>query len=237
MRSPGAGSIAWRRSSVSSRERRSRGSGSWPETSSPSPGPPTARKTSSSPGRSEDREPSGLSAAVASRRRFEAEGAPGRSAGRLDQLDEHAVARSGVEERDRAFRAAARLAVDQLDTLSADRHERLGEIGDLEADVVEPLTLGREEAGDAGGAICRLDELDLGLPDRQEGDPDAIEADVHDGLELEAERLPPEAPGLLDRAHDQGDVVDLAEPTNGVWERRGRVGHRRPQIVISSRWT
>ena len=45
--------------------------------------------------------------------------------------------------------------------------QRLGEVRDLEADVVEALALRLEEAGDAGGVVGRLDQLDLRLADRR----------------------------------------------------------------------
>src|SRR4051812_8412191 len=117
--------------------------------------------------------------------RSEPEAGPGRSAGGLDQLHEHAVARTRVDEGDRSFRPAARSAVDQLESVQLETQERLREVRDLEADVVEALALAREKAGDAGRVVRRLDELDLGLADREEGDPDAVLGDVHHGLELE----------------------------------------------------
>ena len=46
-------------------------------------------------------------------------------------------------------------------------HQRLGQVGDLEADVVEALALRRQEAGDAGRVVGRLDQLDLRLADRR----------------------------------------------------------------------
>ena len=75
----------------------------------------------------------------------------------------------------------------------------------------KPSPLLGEEAGDAGRVVGRLDELDLRLPHPEERDPDAVVRDVHDRLELEAERVAPEAERVLDRAHDERDVVDLAD--------------------------
>ena len=112
--------------------------------------------------------------------------------------------------------------------------QRLGEVRDLEADVVEPLALAREEAGDAGRVVGRLDELDLRLADGQEGDPDAVLGDVHDRLELEAEEVAPEAEGVLDRADDQGDVMDLAEPADPGRDAGGAGRHGVSFIVVAS---
>ena len=80
------------------------------------------------------------------------------------------------------------------------REERLGEVRDLEADVVEALALAREEARDAGRVVGRLDELDLRLADAEERDPDPVRRDVHDRLELQAEQVALEPEGVLDRA-------------------------------------
>ena len=83
--------------------------------------------------------------------------------------------------------------VDELDAVDLEAEQRLGEVRDLEADVVEALALALEEARDAGRVVGRLDELDLRLADPQERDPDAVVRDVHDRLELEAERVAPQA--------------------------------------------
>ena len=90
--------------------------------------------------------------------------------------------------------------IDELEAVDLEAQERLGQVRDLEADVVEALALARQEAGDAGGVVGRLDELDLRLADPEEGDPDAVVGDVHDRLELEAERVAPEPERVLDRA-------------------------------------
>ena len=91
------------------------------------------------------------------------------------------------------------------------RRQRPRRGSDLEADVVEALALARQEARDAGRVVGRLDELDLRLPHPQERDPDAVVGDVHDGLELEPERVAPEPERRVDRAHDERDMVDAAD--------------------------
>ena len=105
---------------------------------------------------------------------------------------------------------------------------------------MEALALRGEKTGDAGRVVGRLDELDLRFADGQEGDPHPILGDVRDRLELEPEQVAPDAERLLDRADDQGDMVDPAEASDAIRHagRRTRDGHRRaPQTVISSRWT
>ena len=71
--------------------------------------------------------------------------------------------------------------------------QRFGEVRDLEADVMEALALALEEARDAGRVVGRLDELDLRLAHPEERDPDVVVRDVHDRLELEAQRVTPQA--------------------------------------------
>ena len=92
--------------------------------------------------------------------------------------------------------------------------------------------------------VGRLDQLDLRLADAQERDPDAVRRDVHDRLELEAERVAPEAEGVLDRADDQRDMMDLAERADvlGQWGARGIADLRSagagdvPAMTSASRW-
>src|SRR5258706_9020037 len=87
---------------------------------------------------------------------------PRGSAGRLDQLDQHAVAGARVKERHRALRPAPWGAVDELDALDPQAGELFREVADLEADVVEALAGLFQEAGHPGRVVGRLDELDLG---------------------------------------------------------------------------
>ena len=74
---------------------------------------------------------------------------------------------------------------------------------DLEADVMEALALVRQEAGDAGRVVRRLDELDLRLPHPEERDPDPVLRDVHDRLERQAQEVPVERQRILERLHDR----------------------------------
>jgi hypothetical protein len=54
----------------------------------------------------------------------------------------------------------------------------------------------------------------LRLADREEGDPDPVPRDVLDLLELQPEAVTPEPRRVVDRADDQRDVVDPAEPAD-----------------------
>jgi hypothetical protein len=87
---------------------------------------------------------------------------------------------------------------------------------------MEPLAPAVEEAGDAGRVVGRLDQLDLRLPHPEERDADVVALDVGDRLELEAEDVAPEREAGLDRADDDGDVVDPPESPHG----RDAIGRR-----------
>ena len=100
---------------------------------------------------------------------------PGRSAGRLDQLDEDAVAAPRVEERDRSLGAGPGRGVDQLDAVDRQAGQRRRDVRDLEADVMEALAPRREEPRDArwsrrSAATSSI----LRLADRQERDAHTV---------------------------------------------------------------
>ena len=109
----------------------------------------------------------------------------------LSPSDEELMVR--VQEGDGAFGSLARGGVDQLDAVDLEVEEGLGEVRNLEADMVEALAALRDEAGHAGRVVGRLHELDLRLPDAEEGDPDVVALDVHDRLEIEPERVTPQS--------------------------------------------
>jgi len=132
-------------------------------------------------------------------------------AGGLDQLDQDAVTAPRMEEGDGTLGAFTRGRIDQLDPVDLEPQERLREVGDLEADVVDALATLGQEPRSARRVVGGLDQLDLRLADRQERDPDAVLGHVLDDLELETERIPPEAQGRLQLLHDHGNVMDPPE--------------------------
>ena len=137
------------------------------------------------------------------------------------------MARARVEERDRALGAPARGRIDELDAVDLEAEQRLGEVRDLEADVVEALALALQEARDAGRVVGRLDELDLRLPHPEERDPHVVLRDVHDVSSSSASASRQRPSDVLDRAHDERDVVDPADPADGLRETRAVGGVRR----------
>ena len=162
-----------------------------------------------------------LASARYARSGVEAERAPGRAAGCLDELDEHAVARARMEERDRALAPPTGCLVDELDALRAEPDQLGGKIGDLEADVVEALPLRGQEAGDARRVVGRADELDLALADGQEPDLDVVARDVLHDLEFEAKDVPIEAQGRLEVAYDHRDMMDPPKPPEVIRQASG----------------
>src|ERR1035437_4393306 len=134
---------------------------------------------------------------------------PGRAPGRLDKLDQHAVATLGVDKRDRALSAFARGDVDKGQAHCGQAVERRLDVRHFEADVVEPLTLGFEEARGTGRVVSRLDKFDLGVTDWQEADRDVVVCHVHDGLQRAPELVAIEVKSGVEVTNDDRDVVDL----------------------------
>ena len=120
-----------------------------------------------------------------------------------------------MEERDGSLGAGPRRRVDQLHPVDRQPGQRGGDVGNLEADVVEALASGGEEARHAGRGVGRLDELDPDLPDGQERDADAIRGDRHDRTRREPQDVPIEAERRAHLAHHHGNVMDAADAMDG----------------------
>ena len=129
------------------------------------------------------------------------------------------MARPRVDEGDRSLSTAPGRTVDELHTVQFKAHQGLREALDLEADVMEALPLRGKKAGDAGRVIGGLDELDLGLPYPEEGDPDTIGRDIHHRLEGQSEGVAPEPERVVDGADDERHVMHATDVTDRCWER------------------
>src|ERR1035437_6739145 len=105
----------------------------------------------------------------------------------LDQLDQNAMAALRVDESHRALSTLAWGRVDENQVQRGELVERCLDVWHLEADVVEALALGCEEASGAGRVVGRLDQLDLGVAHRQEADRDVVVVHVHHGFYIETE--------------------------------------------------
>ncbi len=123
------------------------------------------------------------------------------------------------------LRAAPRRGVDQLQAGDFEAKQRLGEVRDLEADVVEALALRFEEARHARRVVGGFDQLDLRLADGQECDAHVVAGNVHDRLELEVQHVAPQRERRIDGADDQRDVMNLADVADGHREAAGGRSH------------
>ena len=99
----------------------------------------------------------------------------------LDELDEHAVRGSRMEERHKAVHTLAWRAIDELDSLVRKAGERAREIAHLEAQVMHrrPPALGNE-ARHTRSRVGGLEQLDAGLTLRREHGPDALLGQLSD---------------------------------------------------------
>jgi hypothetical protein len=132
-----------------------------------------------------------------------------------------------MEECDWALGTLAGHRVDQLEAVELEALQRLGQVLDLEAQMVESLAPGREEPRDARRVVGRHHQLDLRLADRQEGDRHVVLLDRQHELDREAQRVPPEPERGVDVRDDHGHVVHPAEPPD-VFRNLGhgsRIGH------------
>src|SRR5205823_1308652 len=132
-----------------------------------------------------------------------------------DELPEHAVESSWMDERHAAVRSRARFRIDELSLGGGQRREILAQVAGTKADMVQPLPVPRQEASDATGLVGRFDELD---PSRWLGpgseEDDAYRLVRHRDRPLdrfEAKQLAITGQGLFDRANDDRDVVDRTQ--------------------------
>src|SRR3954471_1319181 len=86
--------------------------------------------------------------------------------------------------------------------------------------MMEAFALALQEPIDPGRVVGGLDELDLRLPYPEEGDADAVVRHVGDRLQVHPEGVPPQDERLIERAHDQCDMVDLSQPADPFREAR-----------------
>jgi succinyl-CoA synthetase alpha subunit len=144
--------------------------------------------------------------------------------GRLKQLPQHPVQGPRMDERHLAMGARTWLPVDELGLCRQKHLEVAGQVVAGEADVVQTLATGRQEAGHAALVIGGLDQLDLGASPggrKQEAEARVLRGEAAgrvDGLPTEEGPIARER--LVDRAHHDGDVVD----------RSNRHGRYSPQV-------
>src|SRR6185369_11305334 len=114
----------------------------------------------------------------------------------------------------RAAVADARRLVAELDALLLELGQRAVDVLDLEADVKETGPLLANPPGHARLRTLTLQQLDVGLADRQHGQ--AGLADLLLVLRGEAERVPQQVHGLAERVHRDRDVLHALDLHRGV---------------------
>src|SRR5204863_8064339 len=124
------------------------------------------------------------------------------------ELDEHATARTRVQEGDATGQAVARRGVDELDATILEADEGAADIGCLEAEVMQPLAASREKASDAGGGIERLEQLDLCIAGRQQRRADTLRRDRLFLQQRQAEHVAIEPIGVRQPPHRDADVMN-----------------------------
>src|SRR5438445_6098312 len=113
----------------------------------------------------------------------------GFSAGLL-QLDEDAVRGGGMNEGDeRAFRARARLLVDEARAAGFEVRDRGVDVVDAQRDVMQAWPALLDVSRDRRCGRRRLEQLELRFADRDEVRAHVLRDDVFGRLDLQAERI------------------------------------------------
>ena len=120
-----------------------------------------------------------------------------------------------------AGEAMARRFIDEAGAACLQRIEFTLQVFDFQADVVERLSAGIEEPGDAGVGADGLDELQVCPADSNQGSKDALIGDFLDSGIRDAEGFLVEAEGLGGILDHYGDVVNVA----GLADRCGILCH------------
>ena len=137
---------------------------------------------------------------------------------RLLELDQHAVRRRGMDERDRrAFRAWPRLFVDHPDAARPELGDRRVDVVDPQRDVVEAGTALVDVPRDRRLRRRRLEQLELRLPDRDEMRAHLLARHLLGGFDLEAERVTVERQRGGQIFHGDADVVEDSFHGLGNW--------------------
>ena len=138
---------------------------------------------------------------------------------RLLELDQHAVRRRGMDERDRrAFRAWPRMFVDQPDAARSEMVDCGADVVDPQRDVVEAGTALVDIPRDRRLRRRRLEQLELRLPNRDEMRANLLARHLLGGFDLEAERVTVERQRGGQIFHGDADVVEDSFHGLGNWE-------------------
>ena len=128
---------------------------------------------------------------------------------RLLQLDEHAVRRRRMDERDqRVLRPGPRLGVDQADAARLELLERGANVLDPQRDVVEARTALLDVFRDRRVRRRRLEQFERRAADGNVARADALRDNLLRRPDLETERVAVERQRLLDVLHRDADVIE-----------------------------
>src|SRR5881409_3046529 len=86
--------------------------------------------------------------------------------------------------------------------------ERGGQIADLEADVVDPLTTLLQKASHARIGLRRLNELDARPTGGEHRHAHPFPRDFFDSCELETQKVAIQGEAVLDRPYGHADVIE-----------------------------
>src|SRR5262249_41651065 len=123
----------------------------------------------------------------------------------------------------------------ELEARRAEAGDLRGHVGDLEADVVDPLPSLVEELGDRRGRARGLEELEAALPDLEEADLHVLGRDLLAAAGLRPEEELEALRRGFEVTHGDSEVVDLAgahgtlRGSRGSWASSlARAGPRSP---------
>jgi hypothetical protein len=126
----------------------------------------------------------------------------------VEELDEDAVESVGMDEGDLAGEAAARLFIDELNTLRLELGELGVDVVRLEADVMEAFAFAFEVASDAGVGHDGFEQLEEGVAEIEERGAHALVLDDLFGKERHAEFVAIERERFVHAVDDDAGVVD-----------------------------
>ena len=144
---------------------------------------------------------------------------PSRPAGRLDQLDEHAVAAADGGTRPGPRRpCAGAVSISSMPSISR-RSSVSARFATSKQTWWKPSPFFARKRATPVVSSVGSTSLIFDSPTARNAIRTRSVRDVHDGVELEAERVAPEPERRVDRADDDRHVVDAAEAADGSGDR------------------
>jgi hypothetical protein len=130
----------------------------------------------------------------------------------LDQLEQHAINRLRMNKRYQTTTGAhARCFVNQPCPLVLQLSERSIDVSDFDCDVVHPRTAPREKLSNSRFRAQRLEQLHVGVSNRQHTYLNALLCDLFGRMHFEAECIPPDCQTLFDAVSGDTDVINFEQ--------------------------